>query len=81
VRVLEGLACAEPRRSGKKVPLLLPVGLAAMNWLLRSLIAHNEGPPLKKAMFIGAVTMIGLALTGSFQMRVAHSPVVAAVAQ
>jgi hypothetical protein len=52
-----------------------------MNWLLRSLIAHNEGPPLKKAMFIGAVTMIGLALTGSFQMRVAHSPVVAAVAQ
>jgi hypothetical protein len=31
--------------------------------------------------FIGAVTMIGLALTGSLQMRVAHSPVVAVVAQ
>jgi hypothetical protein len=27
-------------------------------------------------MFIGAVTMIGLALTGALQMRVAHSPVV-----
>jgi hypothetical protein len=32
-------------------------------------------------MFIGAVTMIGLALTGILQMRVAHSPVVAVVAQ
>jgi len=40
----------------------------AMNWLLRS---HNEGPPLR----------IGLALTGTLQMRVAHSPVVAVVAQ
>jgi hypothetical protein len=32
-------------------------------------------------MFIGAITMIGLALTGALQMRVAHSPVVAIVSQ
>jgi hypothetical protein len=32
-------------------------------------------------MFIGAVTMIGLALTGALQMRAAHSPVVAIVSQ
>jgi hypothetical protein len=32
-------------------------------------------------MFIGAVTMIGLALTGALQMRAAHSPVVAVVSQ
>ena len=32
-------------------------------------------------MFIGAVTMIGLALSGALQMRVAHSPVVAIVSQ
>jgi hypothetical protein len=32
-------------------------------------------------MFIGAVTMISLALTGILQIRVAHSPVVAVVAQ
>jgi hypothetical protein len=32
-------------------------------------------------MFIGAVTMIGLALTGTLQMRVAHSPMVAVVAR
>jgi hypothetical protein len=31
-------------------------------------------------VFIGAVTMIGLALTGTLQMRVAHSLVVAVVA-
>jgi hypothetical protein len=31
-------------------------------------------------MFIGAVTMIGLALTGTLQLRVARSPVVAVVA-
>jgi hypothetical protein len=73
--------CGAPVDRVKKYLSFCQWGLAAMNWLLRSLIAHNEGPPLKKAMFIGAVTMIGLALTGSFQMRVAHSPVVAAVAQ
>jgi hypothetical protein len=32
-------------------------------------------------MFIGAATMIGLALTGALQMRVAYSPVVAVVSQ
>jgi len=32
-------------------------------------------------MFIGAVAMIGLALTGTLQMRVTHSPVVAVVAR
>jgi len=32
-------------------------------------------------MFIGAVTMIGLALTGTLRMRVVHSTVVAVVAQ
>jgi hypothetical protein len=32
-------------------------------------------------MFIGAVTMIGLALTGALQMRAAHSPLVAVVSQ
>jgi hypothetical protein len=32
-------------------------------------------------MFIGAVIMISLALTGALEMRVAHSPVVAIVSQ
>jgi hypothetical protein len=32
-------------------------------------------------MFIGAVTMIGWALTGTLQMRLAHPPVVAVVAR
>jgi len=32
-------------------------------------------------MFIGAVTMIGLALAGTLQLRVARSPVVTVAAQ
>ena len=36
---------------------------------------------IANCMFIGAVTMIGLALRGALQMRVAHSPVVAVVSQ
>jgi hypothetical protein len=32
-------------------------------------------------MFIGTVTMIGLALAGTLQLRVARSPVVAVAAQ
>jgi hypothetical protein len=61
----------------------LPLTLAGR---LRTTFADVVSSPLpgRRAalcMFIGAVTMIGLALTGALQMRVAHSPVVAIVSQ
>src|SRR5215831_10814095 len=40
-------------------------------------MSDRKGQFIAICMFIGAVTMIGLALTGALQMRVAHSPVVA----
>jgi len=48
---------------------------------LRYAISDRKSQFIAICMFIGAVTMIGLALTGTLQMRVAHSPVVAVVAR
>jgi hypothetical protein len=48
---------------------------------LRYAMSDRKGRFIATCMFIGAVTMIGLALTGALQMRVVHSPVVAVVAR
>ena len=48
---------------------------------LRYAMSDRKSQFIAICMFIGAVTVIGLALTGILQMRAADSPVVAVVAQ
>jgi hypothetical protein len=63
-------------RSGKKVPLLLSVGLAVrVAASLHYAMSDRKSQLITICMLIGALAMIGLALTGALQMRVSHSPV------
>jgi hypothetical protein len=76
-RVLDGLACADP---ADRVKNTSPFVGGARRFQRRAFVMRKS-QFIAICMFIGAVTMIGLALTGTLQMRVAHSPVVAVVAQ
>jgi hypothetical protein len=65
---------------GKKYLSFLSVGLAVSSGGPSLCNERSQKPVHRNLHVFGAVTMIGLALTGTLQMRVAHSLVVAAVA-
>jgi hypothetical protein len=74
-----GLACAHPgdRIEGP------PVGGLAVQTSGGPFVMQSDRKSrlIAICMLAGAVAMIGLALTGTLQMKVSHSPVVAVVAQ
>jgi hypothetical protein len=80
-RVLDGLACANPTDRVKQYLSPCRWGSPFPAAGLRYAMSDRKSQFIAICMFIGAVTMIGLALTGTLQMRVVHSPVVAVVAQ
>jgi hypothetical protein len=73
-KFLSGLC--RPERLGKKVSLLLSVGLAVrVAASLPYAMSERKNQLITICMLIGALAMIGLALTGTLQMRVSHTPV------
>jgi hypothetical protein len=80
-RVIDGLACADLADRVKKHLSFCRWGSPFPAAGLRYAMSDRKSQFIAICMFIGAVAMIGLALTGTLQMRVAHSPVVAVVAQ
>jgi hypothetical protein len=75
-KVLVGLACADLSDLVKKYLLLWSVELAVrLAASLRHAMSDRKSQLITICMLIGALAMIGLALTGTLQMRVSHSPV------
>src|SRR5262249_57872115 len=80
-RVLGGLVCAAPADRVKKYLSFVGRGSPFPAAGLRYAMSDRKSQFIAICMFIGAVTMIGLALIGTPPMRVAPSPVVAVVPQ
>ena len=73
-KVLVRLACADLSDLVKKY--LSSVGLAVrVAASLHYAMSDRKSQLTTICMLIGALAMIGLALTGALQMRVSHSPV------